>query len=282
MKQNGYFIFGDAAYDNHVDFVLDCADDEMEFITETWCPSELEDALKQTLAIPYGLFSRHPLVDALVCSVSASKNTKLLVKGSRWIGFSDDVQMLAKQANVYCQEKKEGIIFFQNNGMLCYSDDFSWVAQCHRRVLEKLAGCMVRVPQLRVRPPVDHRRFDLACHTVSCVIGEKPVGLCNREILSRVASPEAFRSVDGVFTPMHLALCGPKVLFIRNLKECQQKGEEYRKRYGVSPKVVAVEGVGVFASSEKVAKGFLDTLAVAAFSESFGGGRFLNDMISGK
>ncbi len=45
----------------------------------------------------------------------------------------------------------------------------------------------------------------------------------------------------------------------------------------MAPKVIAVQDVAVFAVSDKAMALFIDTIKVAAYTESFGGPRFMDD-----
>ena len=49
----------------------------------------------------------------------------------------------------------------------------------------------------------------------------------------------------------------------------------FEKEHGSAAKIIAVEGLGVFSVGEKPLPLFLDTVAIAVYSESFGGPKFM-------
>ena len=87
------------------------------------------------------------------------------------------------------------------------------------------------------------------------------------------------------YTPDHIVYSGFAPLWIDESVFTAQDPPEaianacrvFEKANGVAPKIVAVQNTCAFATSENALDLYLDTLKVAAFAESFGGPRFMDD-----
>jgi NAD(P)-dependent dehydrogenase (short-subunit alcohol dehydrogenase family)/rhamnose utilization protein RhaD (predicted bifunctional aldolase and dehydrogenase) len=115
------------------------------------------------------------------------------------------------------------------------------------------------------------------------------VFVTNKEVLSFVTNKEAFDSAMVTFTPDHMVYCGDKTLFI-DLQDADdiytvlaQAASAYYDENGSAPKIIGIKNLGYFASgatkkeADIAAAIFLDTVKVAVYARSFGGGKSLPD-----
>jgi NAD(P)-dependent dehydrogenase (short-subunit alcohol dehydrogenase family)/rhamnose utilization protein RhaD (predicted bifunctional aldolase and dehydrogenase) len=112
----------------------------------------------------------------------------------------------------------------------------------------------------------------------------------NRTMMEFCASQEAFTPLALAYTPDQICYCQDEALYVGydadlaahfNLLESSIK--EYAARKGYAPKVVAVEGLGLYAcgkdkrDADTVAEVFLDAVAIAVYAGSFGRVKPLDD-----
>jgi rhamnose utilization protein RhaD (predicted bifunctional aldolase and dehydrogenase) len=108
----------------------------------------------------------------------------------------------------------------------------------------------------------------------------------NAEIAKFVKDRQSFAPVSSAFTPDHIVYAGSDPLFIgdpENPEGLAGDWDKHREKTGRLPKITACRGLGIFGlgNSEKTAQTavelFIDTVKVAVYAESFGGGRFMDD-----
>ena len=97
----------------------------------------------------------------------------------------------------------------------------------------------------------------------------------NVEVRSFVANAESFGPVASSFTPDHIVYAGFKPLWVGVGDDLMGSYHAFEKEHGSAAKIIAVEGLGVFSVGEKPLPLFLDTVAIAVYSESFGGPKFM-------
>jgi len=107
--------------------------------------------------------------------------------------------------------------------------------------------------------------------------------LWNKEIDRLVQNSTSFKPVSSAFTPDHIVYSGSDPLFAFSMAKTEFL-DDYNKhleKFGRAPKIIAFFELGVFGvgSSESRAKLaldlFIDTMKVAAYTESFGGPLFM-------
>lgn len=243
--------------------------------------------------IPYTyVVHLHPaLVNGMTCGQSGKDAAKSLFPDSLWIPLVNPGYILAsvvREAALKFKAEKgffPKVIFLQNHGVFVGADTIEEIRQIYDGIMSKLGSYVVRKPNFD-EEKADKAKLDIVRKGISEYFGvpeEKVSAVFNKELAPRLKSEDAFRPYSSAFTPDHIVYSGFKPLWIP--ASALEKGpecvrgycEEYLKKNGVKPKVVAVEGTGVFAADEKAMLLFLDTIKVAAFAETFGGYRFMDD-----
>ncbi len=111
---------------------------------------------------------------------------------------------------------------------------------------------------------------------------------CNKTIACFVESKEAFEAVSSAFTFEQIVYCNAEPLFIEKSDDIEKQYEilvsainTYKDTYGCNPKIIAVEGLGVFAAgvskedADTAMRLFTDAMKIALYAKSFGGHSFI-------
>jgi NAD(P)-dependent dehydrogenase (short-subunit alcohol dehydrogenase family) len=183
------------------------------------------------------------------------------------------------------------VLLLENHGLLVGGENIARLKSTTAYVLKALEKRVRRKPDLH-EATVDLERAALLAPAIRMLLwGNAPssiVKFCaNGETGRLLKSPSAFRQVSS-FSPDHLVFCKHEGLFIADQKSVEVQYQvlenalkDYQRRNKCNPLIVCVEGLGFFAHGEscktaEIAKlAFLDAVKVGAYSESFGGPRFM-------
>ncbi len=180
------------------------------------------------------------------------------------------------------------LVLIQNHGLFVAASDAAGIRRLTDQVMRAVRGRVERLPDEGEAAFDRERAVRLAPALRMLLKGDSPSSIvvfrAGGEIAMRVADEGAFSLFDEPFTPDHMVYCGRKPLFIpaeadleRQYGACERAVAAYRERWGASPRVVAVQGLGLFVwgSSKKEADTswalFRDALRIACYGESFGG-----------
>lgn len=182
------------------------------------------------------------------------------------------------------------LVLIQNHGLFVAASEAAGIRRLTDQVVRAVKGRVGREPDETAAGFDRERAARLAPALRMLLKADSPSSIVlfrsSGEIAKRVADERAFAIFDEPFTPDHMVYCGRKPLFIAaeadleaQYKVCERAVAGYRERWGSSPRVTAVQGLGVFVwgSSKKEADTswvlFRDALRVACYCESFGGAR---------
>lgn len=241
----------------------------------------------------------HPArVNGLTCSQEGETETRELFAGEAiWIPAVNPGYILSqkvKQAmDAYraAHGRPPAIIFLQNHGVFVSADSPAGIKELYRYIMEKLASKINRRPDVSdglSRWGISEDLIPVLADSTGDGSG-KAVFLRNREIAGLVKDRASFYPVSSAFTPDHIVYAGSDPLFIETdsdnfetaLSDIRRLWKIHVDRAGRIPKIVAVQGMGVFGigSSDKAAalalELFADAVKVAVYTESFGGPRFM-------
>jgi NAD(P)-dependent dehydrogenase (short-subunit alcohol dehydrogenase family)/rhamnose utilization protein RhaD (predicted bifunctional aldolase and dehydrogenase) len=240
----------------------------------------------------------HPaLVNGLTCGRRGrAAAEKLFGKKILWVPYTDPGHTLASklQALLARYHQVHGahpeIIFLENHGLIVSADTAEAVRNITGRLLQKISSRVNHRPDFR---PVEFDR-DRATRLAPAIrmlcMGENRKSIVVFEtdtaVRKLVQNQAAFSPVSFPFTPDHTVYAGPEALFINHHpdREKQYKALElglawYREKHGAGPKIIAFQGLGIFAVSG-TKKGadtalalFRDEVKIAGYARSFGGPR---------
>jgi NAD(P)-dependent dehydrogenase (short-subunit alcohol dehydrogenase family)/rhamnose utilization protein RhaD (predicted bifunctional aldolase and dehydrogenase) len=240
-----------------------------------------------------------PLVNGLACGREGEKAAHELF-GDRmaWIPTMEPGYILAKEVKEQLDkfESRHGrqpdILIIQNHGLFVAGTDPESIKKTTDFVFEQLESRVKKSPDFSSITFDRERACRLAPALRMFLKGEDRSSVVlfrvNREIRGLVKSVDSFYPVSSVFTPDHIVYCGRAPLFVSHRDDIEEQyrilEEEIRsyiKKYSNSPKIVAVEKLGIFArgfsipAARSAASLFFDSVKVAVYSSNFGGPLFL-------
>lgn len=264
----------------------------------------VETSLHDLLEAPFVVHTHPALVNGLACSRDGeARLAEILGEGALWVPTVNPGYILAAEVRerVAAGRARYGrepeVLVLQNHGLIVTGRTVQEVRRMTRRVMAAVEGRIGRRPDFG-EVPDDRRAFDRerASRIAPAlrVLLMPPDGAgpwpsivvfgADREIAARVRDAASFAAVPTTLTPDHIVYAGAEALFVAGRPELEEQYralreavEGYRSRTGATPRVVAVQGLGVFGcgSSRRTAgqalQVYRDALKVAAYAESFGG-----------
>ena len=100
---------------------------------------------------------------------------------------------------------------------------------------------------------------------------------CNELTKQFTESSEAFKKVAAPFTPDIIVYCKSHYIWLEDTADAEKAIEEYINKYGHTPKVILIKGIGLVAVGDNaknagiITEVFLDAMKVAAGAQAFGG-----------
>jgi NAD(P)-dependent dehydrogenase (short-subunit alcohol dehydrogenase family)/rhamnose utilization protein RhaD (predicted bifunctional aldolase and dehydrogenase) len=255
----------------------------------------VETPLHDFLPQSYVVHTHPPLVNGLTCARRGRQEARRLF-GSRvlWVPTVNPGYVLAGtvRREIERYRRREGhdpdILLFQNHGLCVGGESLQEIAEKTELVLRTLREQLSESPDLS---PADFDR-SRAAELAPCLRmllleeGSGSILVFHSSAAVRVFldTPSSFSGLSTSFTPDQIVYCQHEPLFVahqasaeQQRKRLQEGVEEYRRRNGFPPKIVAVQKLGAFAwgTSRKNADSalalFLDAVKVAVYSRSFGG-----------
>ncbi|MFP3043491.1 class II aldolase/adducin family protein [Treponema primitia] len=255
----------------------------------------VETLLHDLLPFTFVVHTHPSLVNGLTCSQDGEKAAKDIFGDDHlWIPIINPGYILSlavkKALDAYRERKGKpaDIIFLQNHGVFVSADSADGIRAIYTRLIDTLDKKIKRRPDFSGKIGV-YRDSEEIARLLAGFAGPdyRVIFERNTEFAGLTGDSSAFASVASAFTPDHIVYSGSNPLFI-TLKDNSPLTDQIRNAWnnhldktGRSPKIAAVQGRGIFGigTSEKTAslalELFTDTAKVAAYAESFGGGRFM-------
>lgn len=227
----------------------------------------------------------HPaLVNGLTCSNGGEKLAAELFGDSFiWIDACRPGYILAKLCSDKMKEYKQrkgvcaDIIILQNHGIFIADDTVEGLDLKLSSVMEKLENHLdkkpdtssveaVSVPELSFASAVEH--------------------IANADCALFSADSQSAKILMKPFTPDHIVYCKAYPLFVGKGESAKEKYDEYIKAYIVSPRIVIIEGKGIFAIGADAKQAatakllFEDAVKIAVYTESFGGALHMSEELT--
>lgn len=254
---------------------------------ETKRPS-VEALLHALLPFPYVVHLHPAMVNGITCAQSGEKACQSLFSEALWIPLVNPGYILAKTIRDRLAMEKRPIhmLFLQNHGVFVCADSPKEIDRYYEHIMGTISRHLVRTPVF-TEVKVDQNRREIVQKGLERFYGAgKPFPMVsNRELHSRLKDRQAFAPISSAFTPDHIVYSGHAPLWIDEtifasvdpVEQIAAACELFAREQGVAAKIIAVQKTAAFATSEAALLLFLDTLKVAAFTESFGGPRFMDE-----
>jgi len=250
----------------------------------------VETVLHALFPFSYVLHVHPPLINGLSCSNHGKKACdKLFGDKVVWIELEKPGFTLAQKCNKAFKEykKEKGnhpqVVILQNHGVFISANTVFEI--------DGLMDYIVGIIKENINEFPSFASVNYDKKLVSSITGKLKeiyskdtaknsavVEFCtNEKVREFVSSKKSFIPVSKSFTPDHIVNCKDEPLFIVSPGELEPEFDNYTKKKGFKPKIVAIQGLGFFALGEdetnaKRAKAsYLDLIKIATFASSFGG-----------
>ena len=241
----------------------------------------------------------HPaLVNGLTCSQRGeTAMTEIFGDEAIWIPSSNPGYVLAKKVKTAMDAyhakhgKPAAVIFLQNHGVFVGDNSAAEIKEKYAEIMNKIGAKIKRQPDFsdEVKEICD-ASFAIIPGLISEIIKTlqeltgSVVIMRAKELASLLNDRASFAPVSSAFTPDHIVYSGSDPLFTEAITgaELKEAWKSHTDKTGREPKIVAVQGLGVFgaAATEKAANLaldlFCDAVKVAVYAESFGGPSFMS------
>ncbi len=258
----------------------------------------VETSLHDLMPQKYVLHLHPTAVNALSCAKDGEKYAReILGNGIIWVEPTEPGWTLAvavkKAIDAYKAEtgREANVIILANHGIFVGADTVEEIDAIYGEIFEKINRRLSLVPDLS---PVefDREKAAYAAPAIRMILkGESAtssvVFRTNSEIKAYTADENTFAPIAKAYTPDHMVYCNNDFLFVPSVEGIdaqddliKEKIDEYINKYGYSPKIIALQNVGVFAhgATKKAAdvamKLFIDNMKIASYSRNFGGNAF--------
>lgn len=252
--------------------------------------------------IPYTyIVHTHPaLLNGLTCGAGGRAAAEKLF-GDRviWIGLVEPGYVLAatlkKEMDAYknATGRNADIILLQNHGIFIGGNSEAEIDEKTAYIFDAVNSRVRRQPDFS-DAAFDKERAVFLAPAIRMLLRDGGTSVVtfetNREIMRYVESKENFYPVSSAYSPDHIVYCKPWPLYVEHAEDLEQQYtlleqgiQDYRVAHGFAPKIVAVQGLGIFAwgtnkkNADICAEVFLDACKIGVYSEAFGGPLFMTD-----
>lgn len=233
------------------------------------------------------LHTHPPLINGLSCAQNGEAALAEALGGKAlWIPLTKPGYILGVTCNRAFADwkaktgKDVQIVVLQNHGLFVAADTVAEIDTLMITVMDALKKAVKAEPDFS---PAD---VDLALAAeIAPAIrmlygkGENTIAVfhTDQQTLALVKDQAAFAPLTAPFTPDHIVYCKARPLFVAAGDDYAAKFAEFEKANGYLPKIVAVQGLGIFAVGKTKKEAdiartlFIDSVKIAVYTQSFGG-----------
>lgn len=256
----------------------------------------VETLMHELFPYPLVVHTHPSLVNGITCANDGEQAAKRLF-GSRllWVPAIEPGYILAREMQRTAREHEERtgtfpkLVLLQNHGLVIAGENAAEIDAMHQEVERLIRRSLVREPDMSAveGDPASLNRWTAAIETAFdhhvTIVFE-----ANIELVRRLESVETFAPLSSAFSPDHIVYAGSAPVFVGPTPLNSAAGlrsliTSYEREHGSQPRIIAVEGLGVFAVAETpeacatAIALFNDEVKIAAYAESFGGARPLDE-----
>jgi rhamnose utilization protein RhaD (predicted bifunctional aldolase and dehydrogenase)/NAD(P)-dependent dehydrogenase (short-subunit alcohol dehydrogenase family) len=236
----------------------------------------------------------HPTdVNGLMCSQNAeSETSRLFGDEAAYVPYTDPGYLLYKEVvtRLDAYKKKTGkhpsILLLQNHGIFVSAETTAEIEAIYTHVMRVITTNSAAKPTVR-----EEKKCDCVQETIPAIRmmlskqdGLKTLKIRNNSRIEKFASSQAeFEKIAAPFTPDVIVYCKSNYLYLSAensddlIKRTQKEIESYATKYGYTPKVLLIKGIGLVAVGSHAADCdiildvYEDMMKVAEVAQSFGG-----------
>ena len=273
-------------------------------ITKDRRPS-VETSMHNAIGFAFVVHLHPTLVNALMCSKQAEAKCKELFPDALYIPYCEPGYTLFKkvfdeiQAYKATHGAEPQVIFLQNHGIFVGADSVAKIDTLYDEVMSTLAANSLYINNKATSLPTDIQGESISksidnqaiiCHAVTESIpairqilsrsgrGLKTLKVTKNELTDQFTESESgFKKVAAPFTPDIIVYCKSHYIWLEDTANAEKAIEDYISKYGHTPKVILIKGIGLVAvgdnarNADIITEVFLDAMKVAAGAQAFGG-----------
>lgn len=242
----------------------------------------VEALLHAILPFTYVVHLHPALVNGITCSRRGEETVNRLFPSALWVELVKPGFILAQVVRERMAVHKErtgseaSLIFLENHGIFVGSQTIEGIEELYRSVMERIESEGVRQPDFTAVPS-DQGRAGAIREALEAETGTKTLFAANVESQRFLADVHAFWPVSSSFTPDHIVYAGFKPLWVAEQDDPVAAYRAFVAEHGEGAKIICVQNLGIFSIGEKPLPLFFDTMAIAVYSEHFGGPKFMSD-----
>ena len=246
----------------------------------------VETLLHELFPHSYVVHTHPAVVNGLTCAQEGEKHAREIFGDDIiWIPVIDPGYILAKEVKnaieaytaVHRGKDFPQMVFLRNHGIFVAADRPSDIREIYASIINKISAHIRRQPQKESVSPTG-RGIQEAGNEINSAFCRP---FSNSDIDAFIEDRAAFEALRLSITPDHIVYSGYRPLFIEEGASIRAAIRDFVDAEGFPPKIVAVQGLAVFAcaDSEKQCELarllFEDNVKIAVYSESFGGIHFM-------
>ena len=256
-------------------------------ITKDRRPS-VETSMHNAIGFAFVVHLHPTLVNALMCSVQAQAKCKELFPDALYIPYCDPGYTLFKKVydEIEAYKASRGaephVIFLQNHGIFVGADSVSEIDAIYDNIINVLSD----VAAVSEGQPADSAPGNVMVESIPAIrqiLSRGGRGLktlkvtCNELTKQFTERADAFKKVAAPFTPDIIVYCKSHYIWLEDTAYAEKAIEDYVAKYGHTPKVILIKGIGLVAVGDNaknagiITEVFLDAMKVAAGAQAFGG-----------
>jgi len=223
----------------------------------------VETLMHELFPYPLVVHTHPSLVNGITCANDGEQAAKRLF-GSRllWVPAIEPGYILAREMQRTAREHEERtgtfpkLVLLQNHGLVIAGENAAEIDAMHQEVERLIRRSLVREPDMSAveGDPASLNRWTAAIETAFdhhvTIVFE-----ANIELVRRLESVETFAPLSSAFSPDHIVYAGSAPVFVGPTPLNSAAGlrsliTSYEREHGSQPRIIAVEGLGVFAVAE--------------------------------
>ncbi|MHB9294058.1 hypothetical protein Holit_03184 [Hollandina sp. SP2] len=262
----------------------------------------VETLLHDLFPFAYVVHTHPALVNGLTCSCAGEEAArKLFGDQAIWIPSINPGYVLAlavKEALAVAPKPLPPIILLQNHGVLVGADSAEGIQEGYHYIMDTLRDHIQGEPDFSEQVSSYGASPEIACLLRELAATTAPQTGApwkvwferNAALRGFIRDTSSFYPVSSALTPDHIVYAGSDPLFIPVpetraddwARVIREAWEGHLDKTGMIPKIVAVQGLGVFGIGRgekapyRALELFTDALKVAVYAQAFGGIRFMS------
>ena len=262
-------------------------------ITKDRRPS-VETSMHNAIGYAFVVHLHPTLVNALMCSVQAEAKCKELFPDALYIPYCDPGYTLFKKVydEIQAYESARGaepqVIFLQNHGIFVAADTVAEIDAIYDKIISKLGSAAASFLVSAEKCLAEKSAASDVVESIPAIRqilsrggrGLKTLKITKNELTDQFTESEAgFKKVAAPFTPDIIVYCKSHYIWLEDadVAKAEKAIEAYIAKYGHTPKVLLIKGIGLVAVGDNaknagiITEVFLDAMKVAAGAQAFGG-----------